>query len=100
MFDKIPIEIVWTKNSLITASTIKKYLQVKFSEKEVNNFFSLLKTFEEAVSFFPELYPVSKNKVRRAVLNKNLSVFYRKHKKRIEILAVLDNRMDLSEWME
>jgi len=60
-----------------------------------------LKTFEKAISLFPELYPLTrkKSKIRRAVLNKNLSVFYRKNKNKIEVLAVLDNRLDLSKWL-
>ena len=99
MPDKIPLEIVWTSNSILTARAIKKYLEIKFSDREVEGFYSLLKTFEQAVSLFPGLYPLSKNKIRRAVLNKNLSVFYRKNKSRIEVLAVLDNRMDLSDWI-
>ena len=101
MPDKIIFEIVWTNNALLTAQDIKKYLLYKFSDKEVSFFFSLLKTFEKAISLFPELYPLTrkKSKIRRAVLSKNLSVFYRKNRNKIEVLAVLDNRMDLSKWL-
>jgi len=101
MPDETDLEVVWTNNALLTASAIKKYLQLKFSEKEVAFFFSLLKTFEKAIVLFPELYPVSKrkSKIRRAVLSKNLSVFYRRNNNRMEILAALDNRMDLSDWI-
>jgi len=99
MPNKTPLDVVWTNNSILGSIAIKKYLLAKFSNKEVTVFHSLLKTFESAVSFFPELYPVSKKKIRRAVLNKNLSVFYRQNKNQIEVLAVLDNRMDLAEWI-
>ncbi len=62
-------------------------------------FFTLLQFFEEAISAFPELYPSSNKNIRRAVLSKQVSIFYRVHKNRIEILSVLDNRSDLKDWL-
>ena len=96
----IVVSVLWTDRALQNAISIKDYLLLKFSEKEVENFFSLLTAFEIAVSAFPELYPVSsvKRKVRRAVLSRVLSTFYRINKNNIEVLAILDNRCDLSEW--
>lgn len=94
------VSVLWTDQALQNAISIKEYLLLKFSDKEVDNFFSLLAAFEFAVSAFPELYPVSsaRKKVRRAVLSKVLSVFYRTNKNNIEVLAILDNRCDLTEW--
>jgi|GEM_PF-603206 plasmid stabilization system protein ParE len=91
------IAVFYTERALQNAVVIKDYLNLNFSHKEIEHFMSLLKTFEIAVSAFPELYPASaiKRGVRRAVLNKPLSVFYRIKKQRIEILAILDNRCDL-----
>ena len=95
------VSVYWTDRALQHAISVKSYLLENFSQKEVDNFFSLLNAFEIAVSAFPELYPISssKKKVRRAVLNKVLSVFYRINKNNIEILAILDNRCDLTEMM-
>jgi plasmid stabilization system protein ParE len=98
---KNALTIQYTLRALENASSIKRYLQQNFSDKEIDVFYSLLNTFSEAVSLFPELYPPAnrKMKVRRAVLSRVLSVFYRISGDKIEVLAIIDNRCDLSEWL-
>lgn len=93
--------IVYTELAFANASSIKKYLFHKFSEKEVDVFFSLLQSFEMATISFPKLYPTTNKKknIRRAVLSKVLSVFYRIQNSNIEVLAIIDNRCDLQEWI-
>lgn len=99
MPEHIPIKVRWTSNSLENASAIKKYLSENFSQKEIDSFYLLLSSFENAISAFPNLYPETKKNshIRRAVLSKVLSSFYRIKKTDIEVLAVLDNRCDLSD---
>ena|ERR1700722_19960740 len=94
------VSILWTDRALQNAISVKRYLQINFSEREIENFFLLLNAFEVAVCAFPKLYPVSssKRKIRRAVLSKVLSVFYRIRRNRIEVLSIMDNRCDLKEW--
>lgn len=101
MPDKTVVSVVWTDRALQNASSIKKYLAIKFSQKEVAHFFSLIRTFEIAVSIFPKLYPHSgfKKNIRRAVLSKVLSAYYRVSKNQVEVLALLDNRCDISKWL-
>jgi plasmid stabilization system protein ParE len=95
------VSVFWTDRALQNAISVKRYLVVNFSEIEIENFFILLNAFEVAVCAFPKLYPLSasKRRIRRAVLSKVLSVFYRVQKDRIEVLAIIDNRCDLKEWM-
>ena len=101
MADPKSLPVVWTSFALENALRIKNYIQVKFSMNEVDAFIHLLTSFEMAVSVYPNLYPASiaRKDIRRAVLNKNLSVFYRVSKERIEVLFVQDNRCDLSDWL-
>jgi plasmid stabilization system protein ParE len=96
------VSIVWTENSLQHAIEMKRYLMTRFSRKEVQKFYILLESFEVAVCAFPELYPRStyKRSVRRAVLSKELSAFYRINRGRIEVLALLDNRCDTSSRLK
>ncbi len=96
------LPVLWTDRSLQNAQSIKKYIAHNFSPKEVDNFFALLGAFEKAVSVFPKLYPLSsqQQEVRRAVLSKELSAFYRIANNQIEVLAVSDNRWDTSEWFK
>ena len=91
----------WTERVLQNAVSIKNYFTLHFSAREVNNFYSILEAFEIAVCAFPELYPHStrKKNIRRGVLSKVLSVYYRIHGDNIEVLSILDNRCDLSKWL-
>jgi len=93
--------ILWTDRALQDAISIKEYLSSNFSAKEVVNFFAMLQAFEIAVCAFPKLYPQSliKKDIRRAVLSKVLSAYYRIHKEKIEVLALLDNRCDIIKWL-
>ncbi len=100
MNEDISLSIYWTERSISDSFAIKKYLQRDFSQKEIDNFYKLLESFEKVVITFPKLYPKSStNKnIHRAVLSKQLSVFYSLTKGRINILAVLDNRVSYSKW--
>ena len=95
------VSVFWTDRALQNAIAIRRYLTIEFSAREVDKFLSLLSAFEIAVSAFPALYPMSSIKpgIRRAVLNKAVSVFYRIHKHQIEVLAILDNRCDLTKLL-
>lgn len=89
--------ITWTDRSLQNAVSIKEYLSNNFTQKEIDNFYILLQEFEIVVCAFPKLYPESgiKKNIRRAVLSKVLSAYYRVNKNQIEVLALLDNRCDI-----
>ncbi|MCB0396090.1 MAG: type II toxin-antitoxin system RelE/ParE family toxin [Flavobacteriales bacterium] len=93
--------VIWTKASMNHAINIRRYLKENFSDTEVNSFFELLNAFEEAISYFPKLYPTSRQKtrIRRAVISRELSAFYRIRKNQIEVLALIDNRCDLAKWL-
>jgi len=95
------VSIVWTERSLQNAVSIKKYLSTHFSVKEVDHFYAILQNFEIVVCAFPELYPHSliQKSIRCAVLSKVLSAYYRIHKGKIEVIALLDNRCDISNWI-
>ncbi len=94
------LPIIYTDRSVADSITIKNFILVKFTQREVENFYDMLGTFEKVVAVFPELYPKSnKNKnLHRAVLSKQLSVFYKITKSEILVIAILDNRMDYNKW--
>jgi plasmid stabilization system protein ParE len=90
----------WTDSSLKQSILIKKYIEKNFSEKEINGCYQLLESFEKAISIYPELYPKStkKSSLRRAVLSREMTAFYSINKKHIDVIALFDNRCDLSNW--
>lgn len=91
-----PYVVEWTRRSLLSAISIKKYLIKKFSAKEVSKFESLLKQFELTVSNFPTLYPESQSQklLRRAVIHKNTTVYYIFEKNKVTVIAMKDNRQE------
>jgi plasmid stabilization system protein ParE len=101
MPEKKKLTVRWTYQALQNASSIKVYLEENFSVKEIEKFYSLLSAFESGVTTFPKLYPRTNRKarIRRAVLSREVSAFYRIIIERIEVLAILDNRCDLSKWL-
>jgi hypothetical protein len=77
MAEKISFTVEYSKQSVENAKEIVSYLQKKFTEKEVNNFYKALGDFEKIISLYPTLYSASqKKRIRRAVLSKVLSVYY------------------------
>lgn len=95
MVDNKSLIVEYSKQSLENVKEIVSYLQNKFTEKEVNNFFKVLNDFEKIIILYPELYSESqKKRIRRAVLSKVLSVYYSVNKNKISIIAIFDNRWD------
>jgi plasmid stabilization system protein ParE len=93
--------VFYTQRADTDAVTIKNYLLYKFTQKEVDHFYKLLENFEALVVVFPELFrasSVNNKNIRKAVLSKQLSVFYIVSKKRISVVAILDNRMNPDKW--
>jgi plasmid stabilization system protein ParE len=87
--------VEYSKQSLDNASEIIVYLRMHFTEKEVSSFYQTLQEFEKIVRLFPNLYPESKKRrVRRAVLSRELSVYYAIKNNNILIVAIFDNRWD------
>jgi plasmid stabilization system protein ParE len=90
------IEVIWSGESIRRTDQIILFLSEKWTEKEILNFLLDLKTFEEIVSNFPEIYPKSqiKKNYRRAVINKQTSVIYSIEKDSILVHTLFDNRQD------
>lgn len=89
-----PVEVQWTRRSLRNAQSIKKFILTRFTEREVLIFETLLKEFEITVSYFPTIYPESKEKknLRRAVIHKRTTVYYYYSKNIVTVIAMKDNR--------
>jgi plasmid stabilization system protein ParE len=94
------LHVFYSKRADRDAIQAKGYLLYKFTQREVDKFYELLILFENVIVTFPQLYPLSQKhkNIHRAVLSKQLSVFYRESKNRITVVAILDNRMDPKKW--
>lgn len=101
MTSKKRLTVVYSVSSLASASQIVAYLRLRFSEREVTKFYQFLSDFEQIIGAFPGLYPESlKKNSRRAVLSKELSVYYTIKDNKINIVAILDNRWEQSRRLK
>lgn len=93
-------ELVYTEAAQAHVVEIGRYLLNRFTRKELEAFLQLLKEFEATVCLYPTMFRIAlkSKKVRRAVLSKECSVLYQVISRKITILAVCDNRCDLSRF--
>lgn len=94
------LPIIYSVRARNDIAGIRRYLLNKFTQREVDNFFQLIKKFEAVIIDHPQIfvkYSLNKN-VYRAVMSKKLSIFYKISKKRIFVASVLDNRMNPKKW--
>lgn len=92
-------KILWTKHALTELNETISYLEANWSEKEIKKLFLQLEKTLQLIAFNPFLFQESKKKsgVRRAVILKLNSLFYRVKDNKIEILSFFANRKKASK---
>lgn len=96
-------KVLWTDHALDELSRTIKYLELNFSEKEINRLACKIEDVLRNISKHPKLYPesIKQKGVRRAVVAKFNTLYYRLNldRNRIEVLSFFSNRQD-SETLE
>jgi plasmid stabilization system protein ParE len=89
-------EIVWSPKAEIDFANILDYLNENWHEKVANQFIDLTEEFIDQISINPRQFPIifNKEKIRKCVLTKHNTLFYRDSKSKIEILRIYDTRQD------
>ena|SRR5690606_37965544 len=88
--------IRWAVHALSELSDTIRYLAETWTEKELIQFANAVDNTDEIISRYPGMYPVSNKKknVRKAVIDKNNTIYYRLVKESIEILSVFGTKQD------
>lgn len=75
---------------------IVRYLETEWSLRVRDKFLEILKTKIEQISRMPQMYEASSKRktIRRCVVSKQTSLYYRARKEEIEIITVQDNRQN------
>lgn len=92
------MKVVWGDRAKKSFSEIRKYIRLKFTEKEdavfVQNVFNTISSIQQ----FPKAFPKSELKelksTRKAVVHPHSTIFYRIEKDTIRLLLFWDNRKD------
>lgn len=84
----------WSKEAESKVNEILLYLVTNWTEREAFKF--LLKT-EKVVSMIikrPLIYPIFKNDIRKAVISKQVTLYYRVKNRNLLVVTLFDNRQN------
>ena len=86
--------IIWSDEALSNLKGIITYLENNWTEKEIRKFALLLEHQLDFIKKNPLMFSFFKRgkKIRKAVLTKQVSIFYRIENEDIQIVTLFDNR--------
>lgn len=92
----MPKNVIWSPSAKKDFSKVLEYLSENWNIKIANEFIELTFNFVQQISINPKLFQIiSKNeKIRKCVLNKQNTLFYREHNSHINILRIFDTRQN------
>ena len=88
--------VFWTLKASKDFENIVSYLKTNWSEKEINNFIAKLNKAINLISSRPKLFIVtnSRKNLRRCVLTKQTTIYYKEADSKIYIVSLHDNRQN------
>lgn len=89
-------KIRWTDHALSELSDTVKHLEENWTENELIQFANAVDHTVEIISRHPRIFPVSNKikKIRKAVVDKNNTMYYRIVKDSIQILSVFGTKQN------
>lgn len=89
-------KIIWSDEALKKLAGIIEYLDLRWTAREIRNFSRLLDRQINLIQMNPELFPTSStsNGLRKAVLTKQTTIFYRFDDLKIKNVTLFDNRQN------
>lgn len=95
----MPKQIIWSPLSENDFISILDYLKENWDDTVVQAFIEITTSSISQISINPKQFPlIFKNKkIRKCVLTKHNTLFYRDGKDSVDILRIFDNRQDLKK---
>jgi plasmid stabilization system protein ParE len=89
-------QIVWSPSAESDFANILEYLQENWEERVTNQFIDLTEDILVQISINPRQCPLihKKEKIRKCVLTKHNTLFYRDNNSQVDILRIYDTRQD------
>jgi plasmid stabilization system protein ParE len=89
-------QIVWSPLSEMDFARILEYLNENWDEKVVNQFVDIIENSLNQIAINPKQFPVvhKKKRIRKCVLTKHNTLFYRDSKQQIDVLRIFDTRQN------
>lgn len=87
--------IIWSPKAKTELAEILAFIEIQFGSEVAADCVFLVDSMIEKIAAFPEMFPsFGDYHIRKAVVQKNLSLFYRFQRDQIDILKVWDNRQN------
>jgi plasmid stabilization system protein ParE len=92
----MPKSVIWAPSAESDLAAILDYLNTNWDSKVSLNFIDLTENVVDQISVNPKQYPViyKRKRIRKCVLTKHNSLFYRESRSQVEILRIYDTRQD------
>jgi plasmid stabilization system protein ParE len=92
----MPKPIIWSPLSENDFANILDYLDKNWEPKVASKFIELIENNINQISINPKQFPIcfKRKRIRKCVLTKHNSLFYRDGKTYVEILRIYDSRQD------
>jgi plasmid stabilization system protein ParE len=92
----MPKQVIWSPLSERDLNNILDYLLENWGSKVVTRFIDIVEDLTEQISLNPKQFPVihKKLKVRKCVITKHNTLYYRDRRDYVDILRIFDNRQD------
>ena len=90
-------KLIWSPKSKSEYANLLQYIEKLYGTDAALDFLDQVERIVESISVFPYAFPIS-DKVpsfRKAVINRQTSLFYRVNNQAVEIVHFWDNRQDL-----
>ncbi len=88
-------QVIWSPQADYSFDEIIEYLNAEWSFKEVEQFVRNVLDITKHISTFPQMFPeFNERKIRKALINQNISLLYKVSNKQIELLTFWNNKQD------
>jgi plasmid stabilization system protein ParE len=92
---KSTYKLIWSDEALKNLKSIISYLENNWTHKEISKFSQSLDHQLNLIAQNPRLFPkVNKSGLRKSVLSKQISIYYRQVKNEVRIFSIFDNRQN------
>lgn len=88
-------KIFWTDHAIKELASTYEYLEIHFTKRELNKLSVEIDKILHLISLNPKLFPLSnKNQIRKVVIKKFNTLYYREAKEGVEIVSFFSNRQN------
>jgi len=92
----MPKQVIWSLQSEDDLYNILEYLMEHWDKSVLLKFIDIVDEIINHISINPKQYPIiqKQKKIRKCVITKHNSLYYRDRKGYVDILRIYDNRQD------